>query len=151
VAIAAIPSTANGNITSCILKTSGATRIIDYQTGKRCKATETTLNWSQAGPAGPAGPSGPAGPEGMAGPLAGLETADAIFVIGAGESFTRDIHCPSDPNLGKSVINGGYNIDPGGVITGSYSAQLKYLVNGTNPTDHAVNLRINVFCASVDF
>jgi hypothetical protein len=47
VAIAAEPSTTTGAFTACVNNTSAAVRIIDYQAGKRCSASEHTLNWSK--------------------------------------------------------------------------------------------------------
>ena len=32
---------------ACVNVTTGATRIIDYQAGRRCATTESTLNWSK--------------------------------------------------------------------------------------------------------
>lgn len=55
VAYAAIP-TSSGIIRGCYHKSSGAVRVID--TGKTCKSSEKSLNWSQKGPQGPAGPAG---------------------------------------------------------------------------------------------
>ena len=47
VALAAIPSTANGAYTGCVNKTSGAVRIIDRQAGKHCTTRERTISWSK--------------------------------------------------------------------------------------------------------
>jgi hypothetical protein len=47
VALAAIPSTSTGQYTACVLKTTGAVRIINYQAGKRCTTRETTVSWSK--------------------------------------------------------------------------------------------------------
>src|SRR6478672_5476900 len=60
-AIAAIPSSATGDFTGCVAKSNGATRIIDYQAGKRCTAKENTVDWAQTGPQGTPGPPGPSG------------------------------------------------------------------------------------------
>jgi hypothetical protein len=46
IALASIPSTTNGSITSCVNKTTSGVRIIDYQGGKRCHSTERMLSWS---------------------------------------------------------------------------------------------------------
>lgn len=46
IAYAAIPASNTGNITACVLRTTGATRIIDYQAGRRCHATERTVTWN---------------------------------------------------------------------------------------------------------
>ena len=46
-AIAAIPSTSDGSITSCVNKTSGAVRIIDAQAGKHCTTKERRVAWSK--------------------------------------------------------------------------------------------------------
>lgn len=47
VAIAAVPSTTTGGITACVNNSSGAVRLIDYQAGRRCAATEHTVSWSK--------------------------------------------------------------------------------------------------------
>jgi len=64
VAFATIPDR-GGVIHSCYSKFGGAVRVID--TGS-CRATETALNWNQAGQQGPAGPQGPPGAKGDTGP-----------------------------------------------------------------------------------
>lgn len=45
VAVASIPSSTTGSITSCVSKRTASVRIIDYQAGKRCHRTERTLSW----------------------------------------------------------------------------------------------------------
>ena len=47
VAYASLPSTTSGLITACVNKTTAAVRIIDYQAGRRCAASETTLSWGK--------------------------------------------------------------------------------------------------------
>ena len=47
VALATIPSSTNGQITACVNRTTAATRIIDYQAGRRCATTESTISWSK--------------------------------------------------------------------------------------------------------
>jgi hypothetical protein len=48
VAIAAIPSTANGNYTACVDRDSGDMRMIDKQAGQKCrKKREKTVSWSK--------------------------------------------------------------------------------------------------------
>ena len=47
VAIAAIPSTTTGQVTGCVNKSTRAVRIIDYQAGKRCASTESTVSWGK--------------------------------------------------------------------------------------------------------
>ena len=61
-------TSAHGDIIhACVLRTTGALRIID--TNKSCAPNERAIKWDQIGPAGPAGPVGPAGPAGPAGPV----------------------------------------------------------------------------------
>jgi hypothetical protein len=83
-----IPSSTTHVITACV-KSTGATRLIDYQAGKRCVKGEKAVSWNQTGPrgltglrgmagtdgvagadgaTGPTGPAGPMGPAGPAGP-----------------------------------------------------------------------------------
>lgn len=47
VALATIPSSTTGAITSCVSKKNGAVRIIDHQAGKRCASTERSVSWFQ--------------------------------------------------------------------------------------------------------
>lgn len=65
-AFAAIPG-AGGVISGCYGPT-GQLRVIDAGAGEACKASETSLSWSQTGPQGPQGPEGPQGPQGLQGP-----------------------------------------------------------------------------------
>jgi hypothetical protein len=67
VAVAAIPDTTTGVISSCLKVKDGTVRIIDAQAGKRCSKEETLLAWNKQGPEGPAGATGPAGPAGAPG------------------------------------------------------------------------------------
>ena len=47
VALASVPSSTTGALTACVLNTSGAVRLIDYQADKRCSTTEHTVSWSK--------------------------------------------------------------------------------------------------------
>lgn len=46
-AVAAIPSSTSGVYTACVNKVSGATRVIDYQAGRRCTSSERTITWAK--------------------------------------------------------------------------------------------------------
>jgi hypothetical protein len=60
-------TSAHGDIIrACVLRTTGALRIIDAN--KSCSPNERAIEWGQIGPAGPAGPTGLAGPAGPVGP-----------------------------------------------------------------------------------
>jgi hypothetical protein len=60
-------TSAHGDIIhACVLRTTGALRIIDAN--KSCSPNERAIQWDQIGPAGPAGPAGPTGLAGPAGP-----------------------------------------------------------------------------------
>jgi len=54
-------------IRACVLRTTGALRIIDAN--KSCSPNERAIEWGQIGPPGPAGPAGPTGLAGPAGPV----------------------------------------------------------------------------------
>ena len=62
VAYAAIPHSGTGVITGCVGYLTGATRIIDSETGAECRPWERTVEWNQGGAPGPTGPTGPEGP-----------------------------------------------------------------------------------------
>lgn len=46
-AFGAIPALTTGKFTACVTTSTGATRIIDYEAGKRCTSAETTVSWSK--------------------------------------------------------------------------------------------------------
>ena len=62
---AAIPD-GSGTIQACYSKSTGALRVAERAAD--CRAGETPLTWSQAGPTGPTGPAGAPGPAGPANP-----------------------------------------------------------------------------------
>jgi hypothetical protein len=66
-AVAKIPD-ANGTISACYAKKTGAVRIIDREKGQRCHTGEVALKWNVRGPAGARGITGPEGPVGPTGP-----------------------------------------------------------------------------------
>jgi type VI secretion system secreted protein Hcp len=65
IAVAAIPGE-DGSIDGCYNKLTGALRVID--SAEDCRSLETSIQWSQRGPAGPQGIPGPQGDTGPAGP-----------------------------------------------------------------------------------
>ena len=57
---ASIPNSDTGVFHACMDKF-GRIRIIDFEAGAICKASDSAIQWNQVGPAGPAGPQGTAG------------------------------------------------------------------------------------------
>lgn len=47
IALAAIPSTSTGTYTGCVVRQTGAIRVIDRQDGERCTRREKTIAWSK--------------------------------------------------------------------------------------------------------
>ena len=95
VAVAAIPG-ADGVITGCFDKRTGALRIIDAAK-QTCRQSETRLTWNQRGARGPAGATGltgatglpgPAGPAGPAG--AGVGSFDDLIGLPCREGTARE-------------------------------------------------------------
>ncbi len=62
-AVASIPD-AQGVISACRNKSSGAVRLIDTALKQTCTKTEAAISWNRTGPAGPVGAQGPAGEAG---------------------------------------------------------------------------------------
>lgn len=77
-ALAAIPDSSSGVISSCLGPT-GNVRVIDAQAGQACTSPERPLAWNVKGPAGPAGPPGPAG---GSDPIAALHPTDLVEPFG---------------------------------------------------------------------
>lgn len=67
VAMAAIPNSNTGVITSCY-DNNGNLRVIDAQAGQTCRKSDTTLAFNQTGPQGIQGIQGMPGPQGIQGP-----------------------------------------------------------------------------------
>lgn len=67
VAYATIPDS-SGVIHGCYQKSSRKLRLIDTDTGARCRPAEVAISWNQVGPQGKLGPTGPQGPSGPIGP-----------------------------------------------------------------------------------
>ena len=47
VALASIPSSSTAKFTGCVAKQGGALRVIDAQSGKKCKSSEKKITWSK--------------------------------------------------------------------------------------------------------
>jgi hypothetical protein len=134
---AAIPDS-HGVIHGCYKTSGGALRVIDTATSAKCLASETALNWNQAGPtgsrgvtgatggAGPSGPKGPSGPQGpsdawnkLIGPEGDLgDTAiDVVtlnlpsgnYVVSAGGTFVAD--SDGDAVFFCKLTGGGFALD----------------------------------------
>lgn len=117
VGIAAIPDSGSGTISACMSR-AGSLRVIDYQSGKRCRTNETLLTWNQQGPRGPAGTTGPQGP---AGPKGDTGATGATGPEG------------SPGNAPSAVL-----VDADGVVLGKIlpwsQPSLWFLLNGTTVT-----------------
>jgi hypothetical protein len=88
--------------------------------GASCKANETALSWSIAGPQGPAGPQGavgPEGPQGPEGPGGGLQTATF-------NGSTSDFTPPVDQAFNFFGPTTTVTLPEGGRITSSGSLSL---------------------------
>jgi hypothetical protein len=116
-AYAAVPDS-NGVYTVCIVKTTGAVRVIDpslpaSDARSHCNANEAQRPWNQQGQPGPAGPAGPPGP---AGPISNYEVRSNAASVAPGVSV--QINCLA----GESVIGGGADVfprDPGTALVTS--------------------------------
>ena len=114
---AAIPN-ASGTYYACLVKDSGAVRLIDYPKVKTCPKGQRLISWSQRGPAGPQGQQGPQGPAGTAGiTKITLTTVPGDFTIpatdpqGGTPNSGATVVCPA----GK-VVGGGFSSDSSGNV-----------------------------------
>jgi hypothetical protein len=116
VAVAAIPDE-RGIIHACRNKRSGALRVIDDESGQRCRNHERALNWNQVGRrgrTGPQGPQGPAGPPGAGSTGYKVLTERHDFLAPVGRKtwlfVSEVVECP----LGQLAVNGGVQeVHPG--------------------------------------
>jgi hypothetical protein len=92
IAIAAIPATGSGVITSCVNARTSVVRIIDYQARRRCVRGERMVTWNSKGVSGPTGATGATGPAGQ--PDYSLvydkTAADARFLPKTGKAADAD-------------------------------------------------------------
>jgi len=91
-----------GRYHGCVAK-GGALRVV--RDGTACRARETAIVWSQAGPAGPQGPVGPPGPAGAPGRSVSYVNGYSEHVLVQPGSF-RFVNavCPA----GTLVVGGGH-------------------------------------------
>jgi hypothetical protein len=116
-AYAAIPN-ASGSYYACLVKDTGAVRLINYPKVKTCPDGQRLISWNQQGPAGPQGPQGAQGPAGSAGiTRITVTTVPGDFTIPAGDPLGGTpnsgvtVACPA----GK-VVGGGYSSDSSGNV-----------------------------------
>jgi len=112
-ALASIPDE-HGEIHGCYQTSGphqGQLRVIDANQTQACKSGETSLAWSQTGPAGAQGTPGPAGPAG----IAGYETVTGADVVAppatVGGGVLAVAICPAP----KRAIGGGFLDETGNV------------------------------------
>ena len=124
----AAPAGAQATLSACYIPKSGTVYMIK-QTGtpSECLSKQhVEFTWSGTGPQGPQGsqgPEGPQGPQGTAGaqgpsgPLSGLEFhSQAATIDPVSPTANFGIFFPSCSSPTKSVMNFGYQGNPGGTI-----------------------------------
>ena len=106
---AAIP-TRTGKYSACLVKNTGAVRLINFPKVSTCPKGEKLINWNAKGPAGPQGPQGAQGPQGPAGPAdwdaipnkpAGF--ADGVDDIGPSYTSAIQLYFGSVPGFASTV------------------------------------------------
>jgi len=168
-ASAAIPDS-NTNVYTACMSDSGSIRLINYENGKRCKATEKTRTWNKVGPQGLKGDTGDQGLKGDTGDqglkgdtgdqgpagVSGYEVLTEDFVMTLQvESGTSTVDCP----VGKVPTGGGY--DYSHLFTLSVATKEKNFMGASYPTESgwavkwyhgidnlAINFTVYVVCAS---
>jgi hypothetical protein len=89
IAIATIPATGSGVITSCVNTRTSLVRIIDYQARRRCVRGEKTVSWNSKGATGATGAAGAAGQPDYS-LVYNKTAADARFLAIAGKAADSD-------------------------------------------------------------
>ena len=163
---AAIPDSATKVYTAC-MSDSGSIRLINYESGVRCKATEKTRTWNKLGPPGADGADGEKGETGDQGlkgdtgdpgpaGVSGYEVITDDFVMTLNVEYgTSTVDCP----VGKVPIGGGY--DYSDLFTKNVATKEKDFMGASYPTESgwavkwyhgidnlAINFTVYVICAS---
>lgn len=145
----------DGVIHGCYVKSGGSLRVID--SAGKCKSTETSLNWNQAGATGPrgaigptgpkgpkgaTGPGGPTGPNGATGPVGptGSNGADAISlwaVIARDGSIARSSGATGSQRLVEGTYEVTFNRD---VTQCAYVASVGF-ADSTSPIIGMIGVR----------
>ncbi len=122
-AVASIPA-ADGTVSACYKKRSGALRVVSAT--KNCRAGERGLTWNARGPRGAAGPRGATGAPGTPGPsLATVTRQDADVAVG-GAFVTIS---STSVGVGRWVVSATANA-LGTSPAGHLSVQCQLAVNG---------------------
>ena len=124
----AAPAGAQQSLYACYVPKSGTVYMI-RQTGTptECLSKQhVEFTWSGTGPQGiqgpegPRGPDGPQGPQGPSGPLAGLEFhGQAATIDPVSPTANFGVFFATCSTATKSVMNFGYQANPGGTIFAS--------------------------------
>lgn len=110
----AIPNPGDGKFYGCLVKATGAVRLINYPKVSTCPRGQRLIDWGRTGPQGPQGGTGAQGAQGTQ----GLQGAPGITKITLQEVIAEDTHnglldeklsvyveCP----VGSKVTGGGFS------------------------------------------
>jgi hypothetical protein len=115
-AFAAIPNPGDGKYYACLVRSTGAVRVINFPKVSTCPKGQKLIGWDAQGPGGAQGSQGAQGPQGPAG-TAGITkitptTVTSNSVIPIGTSGNAVATCPA----GK-LVGGGYGLQLGNVMS----------------------------------
>ena len=115
-AFAAIPNPGDGKYYACLVRSTGAVRVINFPKVRTCPKGQKLISWNVQGPAaaqgaqGPQGAPGPAGATGITKITLTTVTANSVIPIGTSGSVVAT--CPA----GK-IVGGGHGLQLGNVIS----------------------------------
>ena len=147
----AIPDPGTGQFHACLVKSTGAVRVINYPKVSTCAKGRKLIAWNQIGPQGPQGAQGAQGAEGPSGPAGitriTLTTVTKVVAAPALSGVADTVTCPA----GK-VTGGGFDQN-GNLVTIDESdpeGANGWRVRGTNLTMAATTLTIYAICMTTE-
>jgi len=166
-ALAAIPNPGDGRYYGCMVKATGAVRLINFPKVGGCPKGQRLIDWGRTGPQGQAGAEGPAGAEGQAGAAgaqgaqgpqgpagpAGITkmtltrvTTEPAKLIPPNDFTNTTVDCPA----GK-VVGGGFNAATDVTVFFSYAADADtWWVSGRNPSNQNRVLQAYAICMTTE-
>jgi hypothetical protein len=128
----------SGVIHGCYKTVGGGLRVIDSDQGVQCNASESPLNWNQAGVTGPTGTKGATGMTGPAGPTGAASTSVFERTVDFGDVPNDSATIGSLPlPAGKFLITAKLEVFPASVSDTDAFWDVECFLVAQGDSDHA--------------
>jgi len=123
----AIPNPGTGKYYACLVRDTGAVRVINYPKVSGCPRGQRLIDWGRTGPQGPAGAAGAQGAQGAAGAEGQAGAAGAQGPAGpAGITSITLTKVSTDFTIPANSMNSGTAVCPAGKVVGGGFGQTNF-------------------------